>query len=155
MKILIATDGSAFSDAAVVQTCRILEGVKDAAVKIVSVFEQPIMAVAAPYAVPAMPNLVLETELRETAEEAVAGAEKYIREQFPNLKVTTAIVSGSPQQTIVAQAEDWSADLIVVGSHGYGFWERVLLGSVSSSVAHHAPCSVLIVRKTELRVSLD
>ena len=38
------------------------------------------------------------------------------------------------------------ADLIVVGSHGRGFWGR-LLGSVSNGVVHHAPCSVLVVRK--------
>ena len=37
-------------------------------------------------------------------------------------------------------------DLIVVGSHGRGFWGR-LLGSVSDGVVHHAPCSVLVVRK--------
>jgi nucleotide-binding universal stress UspA family protein len=34
----------------------------------------------------------------------------------------------------------------VVGSHGYGTWERLLLGSVSLAVASHAHCSVEIVR---------
>ncbi len=51
-----------------------------------------------------------------------------------------------PKESIVEEAQKWSADLIVLGSHGYGFWERMLLGSVSNAVVHHAPCSVLIVR---------
>ena len=47
---------------------------------------------------------------------------------------------------IVGHATPAAADLIVLGSHGYKTWERLLLGSVSNSVVHHAPCSVLIVR---------
>ena len=42
--------------------------------------------------------------------------------------------------------DEASADLIVVGSHGYGVWDRFLLGSVSQAVALHAKCSVEIVR---------
>ena len=47
------------------------------------------------------------------------------------------------------EAEKFDADLIVVGSHGHGGIGRFLLGSVSQSVALHAACSVLIVRKRE------
>src|SRR5215213_10982752 len=77
-------------------------------------------------------------------------AERKIRERFPALRenLSTHILCGSPEQSIVAEAEDWGADLIVVGSHGYGFWERMFLGSVSNAVVHHASCSVLVVRKS-------
>jgi nucleotide-binding universal stress UspA family protein len=54
---------------------------------------------------------------------------------------------GAPHRRIVEVADEWGADLIVVGSHGYRMWERVLLGSVSQSVATHAKCSVWIVRE--------
>ena len=47
----------------------------------------------------------------------------------------------------VETAEEFGSDLIIVGSHGYSRWERLLLGSVSQSVVHHAPCSVLVVRE--------
>ena len=47
---------------------------------------------------------------------------------------------------IVEEAERWGADLILVGSHGYGSVKRFMLGSVSQAVATHAPCSVEIVR---------
>ena len=149
MKILIATDGSKFSNAAVEKICQMIENAPDAKVKIISAYEQPVMAVAAPYAISAGYNPVLEQELREMAQQAVAQAERKISERFPALKenISTGVLSGSPEQAIVDEAENWGADLIVVGSHGYGFWERMLLGSVSNAIVHHAPCSVLVVRE--------
>jgi nucleotide-binding universal stress UspA family protein len=106
------------------------------------------MAVGAPYAIPAGYNPVLETEMKQTAAEAVSQTERKIRACFfdSELAITTRILCGAPKQAIVEEAEEWGADLIVVGSHGYGFWERMFLGSVSSAVVHHAPCSVLVVR---------
>jgi nucleotide-binding universal stress UspA family protein len=60
--------------------------------------------------------------------------------------VSTEVLRGSPKHAIIEEAERWGADLIVVGSHGYSALERFLLGSVSQSIAHHAKCSVEIVR---------
>jgi nucleotide-binding universal stress UspA family protein len=149
MKILIATDGSKHSDA-IIESCRTIIDEKTAEVEILSVFEQPMVTVAAaPYAVAVQFDPMLEKEFRELSAQAVAQAERQLREIFPELKenLTTKVVcSGSPAQAIVEEAENWGANLIVVGSHGYGFWERMLLGSVSNAVVHHAPCSVLIVR---------
>jgi nucleotide-binding universal stress UspA family protein len=54
--------------------------------------------------------------------------------------------SGSPAPTIVAFAEEWQADLVIMGSHGRTGVARLLLGSVARSVLHHAGCSVLVVR---------
>lgn len=47
---------------------------------------------------------------------------------------------------ILEKAEEWDADLIVVGSQGQGALSRLLLGSVSQYLATHAKCSVMIVR---------
>lgn len=62
------------------------------------------------------------------------------------VSIFTEILNGSPESRIVEKAEEIQAQLIIVGSHGYNRWERLLLGSVSDSVIHHAPCSVLVVR---------
>jgi nucleotide-binding universal stress UspA family protein len=150
MKILIATDGSTFSETAVEKICQMVTDTANAEVKIVSAYEQPIMVAAAPYAIPAGYNPVFEEEMKGLATQAVSQAEGKIRERFPDLKenLTTRILCGSPEQAIVEEAENWGADLIVVGSHGYGFWERTLLGSVSNAIVNHAPCSVLVVRKS-------
>jgi nucleotide-binding universal stress UspA family protein len=53
---------------------------------------------------------------------------------------------GKPVTKIVAGAKNWPADLIVVGSHGRGRVEKLLLGSVAEGVLHHATCPVLVVR---------
>ena len=52
--------------------------------------------------------------------------------------------TGEPAETVVKVAEEVGADLIVVGNKGMRGARRVL-GSVPNSIAHHAPCSVLIV----------
>jgi nucleotide-binding universal stress UspA family protein len=46
----------------------------------------------------------------------------------------------------VRHAEDWQADLIVVGHRGRTLFERWLIGSVAKYVINHAPCAVLIAR---------
>ena len=53
---------------------------------------------------------------------------------------------GVAEETIVRFAEEHDSDLIVMGSRGLGGFERMLLGSVSNHVVHHANCPVLIVR---------
>lgn len=56
-------------------------------------------------------------------------------------------LSGIPGQVICELADEWSADLVVVGSRGLKGLNEMLVGSVSNYVTHHAPCSVLIMRE--------
>jgi len=56
------------------------------------------------------------------------------------------IDDGTPQALILSRAEDWHADLIIVGSHGQTSAADTLLGSVTNSIIRHAHCPVLIVR---------
>jgi len=59
---------------------------------------------------------------------------------------TARVAHGDPGATICAVAANEGFDVIVVGSHGSGVIRRMLLGSVSHHVLHHAPCPVLVVR---------
>lgn len=56
---------------------------------------------------------------------------------------------GHPVKVILAEAEERGCDLVVIGARGHSFIGRLLIGSVSDSVATHAKCSVLIVRPRE------
>ncbi|CAH2030711.1 universal stress protein [Trichlorobacter ammonificans] len=67
------------------------------------------------------------------------------------LRVTPILLEGRAKDVILDDAEQWGADLIVVGSHGYGIVRHFLLGSVSLAVALNAPCSVEIVRSRDDR----
>lgn len=151
MKILIATDGSIYSKAAI-SFCRELNlDAKDTNITIISAVEHPMPIAAEPFAISAEYYNEVEQAERKVAKQVAEQAEKQIRSFFINETpdVKTEVISGSPSRAIVEKAQEWGADLIILGSHGYGFWSRTLLGSVSDSVTRHAPCSVLVVRKSE------
>lgn len=59
--------------------------------------------------------------------------------------VVVQAIEGEPAAMVLETAEDFDADLIVVGSVGLTASTRFILGSVASSVLHHAPCDVLVV----------
>jgi len=60
-------------------------------------------------------------------------------------KVTTAVRMGSVYNEVLAEAEKYKADLIVIGSHRPAM-ATYLLGSNATTIVRHAPCSVLVVR---------
>ncbi len=62
------------------------------------------------------------------------------------LVVEYEVVVGHPAERIVIDAEQWDADLIVVGHRGHGLMGRWLLGSIAKQVMHHAFCDVLVAR---------
>ena len=59
--------------------------------------------------------------------------------------VTVQAVSGIPAEALIDVATNLNADMIVLGSRGAGGFARLALGSVSSQVAQHAPCPVVII----------
>jgi nucleotide-binding universal stress UspA family protein len=83
-------------------------------------------------------------ELTKRAEQLTARVAEQLAAK--GLAVETAVRQGDPRSAIVDEAKEWSADLIVVGSHGRTGIKRWLLGSVAQSVVSHAPCSVEVVR---------
>lgn len=148
MKILLAIDGSPCSEAAVKEVAGRLWPA-DTQVRIISAIEPPVPLAYEPW-ITTSGDYFAETEKieRQHAEETVTRAAAKLRDQAATNKllVSTQVLTGSPKQMIVEEAERWGADLIFVGSHGLKTWERILLGSISQAVATHAPCSVEIVR---------
>lgn len=147
MKILIATDGTKHSRAALDKVADFNLNSNDE-INIVSVVDMAVPMSVDMYGGYVTPTADIEKNVREVAEKILEDAKNHISEQLNinNININTEILYGSPDSRIVETAEKISADLIIVGSHGYNRWERILLGSVSDSVVHHAPCSVLVVR---------
>jgi nucleotide-binding universal stress UspA family protein len=146
MKILLAIDGSSFSDAAVSEIAK-RPWPAESEVKIISVVEPPLLPTVESWVPPDNYIEALEQAGLEQAQSIVGkAADRITNEQHDSLRVATEIVKGYPKHAIIDTAETWEADLIVVGSHGYRGLTRLWLGSVSQAIASHAKCSVEIVR---------
>src|SRR5688500_14261841 len=132
MKILIATDGSEFGKRAVEMCCLMLP-LQEAAIKVISAAENAAAVSMEPLVVSAGFILKRQALQLEQANKSVQEAKETIVKRFPDSNVETSVYTHSfaPAAAIVEEAEIWGADLIVIGSHGYGFWSRALLGSVS------------------------
>jgi nucleotide-binding universal stress UspA family protein len=140
MKILLCVDSSEHSKLAVeavASQCRPHES----EVRVLHVL-QPIAISAAPQMDPMYtPELQDQGgEAKKLVERVVAGL------RSAGFQAESMLVKGDVRETVVEAAENWHADLIVVGSRGKGGLRRLLLGSVAEFVARHAPCSVLIAR---------
>jgi nucleotide-binding universal stress UspA family protein len=147
MKILLATDGSDYSKAAVNSVAE-RPWPQGSEVKIISAMEVPFAPTTEAWVLPDSYYSELDRVAREQAEAAIKDAVERIEfGKSSGLEVITKIISGSAGEVILDEAERWDADLIVLGSHGYSGWQRFLLGSVSHAVATHAHCSVEIVRQ--------
>jgi nucleotide-binding universal stress UspA family protein len=82
-------------------------------------------------------------QLEDSFRKALAHAEEKVKKD--NLKISTKLENGNPDQKIVEEAKNGSFDIIVMGSRGLGH-RGYGLGSVSASVADEATCPVLIVK---------
>lgn len=140
MKILLAIDDSPFTEASIQTLIRQFEPAR-VEVRLLHVIE-PIAVSAVPQMDPQYaPELAGQVKAGQDVVERTA---RKLREA--GFRVAGTVEKGDARSVIVDQAAEWPADLIVVGSHGRKGLKRFLLGSVSEAVAHHAPCSVEIVR---------
>jgi nucleotide-binding universal stress UspA family protein len=147
VKILFATDGTKQSDSAVetLEKFALSEGDE---IRIISVIDMAVPTSIDIFGGYLPDTTELEKTARENATRILDETAKRIESAFSdnNVTVATDVLFGTPESRIVETAEEMGCDLIIVGSHGYSRWERLLLGSVSNSVVQHAPCSVLVVR---------
>jgi nucleotide-binding universal stress UspA family protein len=86
-----------------------------------------------------------DPERGDTAERTARDLAERCRREAPNVSVSKEVTSGHPAEILVRRSTQ--ANLIVVGSHGRGSFTRALLGSVSTAVAMHSSCPVVVVRQ--------
>lgn len=154
MKILIGYDGSPFAEAA-------LDDLQRAGLP--QVAEACVLSVAEVWLPPPAPSafeIVEGAEVRTPSEgvyrrasraladarEIVKRAQVRLQTNNPGWNIKSETIYGSPAWELVAKADEWKPDLVVVGSHGRTALGRLLLGSVSQRVVTEARCSVRVAR---------
>ncbi len=145
MRILIPTDGS---EHAVLAVNRVAERPwpEGAMFKVVACPEYPVLIGEYPYYAPEQ-LLELAKANEAQASDAVEAAAAVLRNSGYEVRAEVTEPRDSPSWTILSSADLWQSDLIVMGSHGRRGFDRLVMGSVSESVAMHAHCSVEVVRQ--------
>lgn len=154
MKILIGYDGSSCADSALEDLGR--GGLPQTAeAMVISVAELQLpppppssYGILSGYAVGVGTSVGSEaySQVVEDAHALAFQASKLVQDSFPDWEVRADARLGSPAREIIEKAEEWDADLIVVGSHGRSALGRLILGSVSQRVVTDAHCSVRVAR---------
>ena len=156
MRILIAYDGSDSADTAI-------DGLQRAGLPVENV-EAVVISIGEVWLPPAEPGEVVDgtfppqpppglKEARDRAAQVMDEAEqmcrrgsKRVQHNFSGWRVSHEVRNGSPGFELLKCAREWTADLIVVGSHGRSALGRFVLGSVSQKVLTEAQTSVHIGR---------
>lgn len=140
-QIVVGVDGSPHADAAL--RFAVAEAkLRSLPLRVVCAWEPPTSAYVGE-AFAATPDAFVAAE--HHAEDVLRTALE--RLTVDDVQVEALAVEGHPAAVLVDQAAD--AELLVLGSRGHGAAKRLLLGSVSSDVAHHTPCPLVIVPSTD------
>lgn len=116
-----------------------------AAERYAALFSAELRALSVLEPLPVIPDV---TPPYETSDFYAMSEELLQRDVWPLIRtpgVEKLVRYGEAVETILREAHDWHADLLVVGSHGKGWAERLLVGSVTERLLNHLPTSLLVV----------
>lgn len=150
MKVLLATDGSEFSERAAGSIAE-RPWPAGSEVRVLSAVELILPATRALLEPPFIDSAFIESaraDAMKRSQDAIAHARQILSATALNVSESISVLLGTPKSIILDEAARWGADVIVLGSHGHRGVDRFLLGSVSEAVAMHARCSVEVIRKT-------
>ncbi|XP_052192054.1 universal stress protein PHOS34 [Diospyros lotus] len=102
------------------------------------------IGLAGPGAADVLPYV--DSDLKKIAARVIEKAKEICLSKSVN-NVMLEVVEGDARNVLCEAVEKHHASMLAVGSHGYGAIKRAVLGSVSDYCAHHAHCSVMIVKR--------
>jgi len=134
-RMLVAVDGSKYSEMALTQAIHIAKTCRSSlfAISVISLYPETL----------ARAPVLVETMERETREILERAKNQAAKENVPC--ETIVHEGGQPHEFIVKEAKEKKIDLIVMGTHGRTGLKKLLMGSVTERVIGHAPCAVLVV----------
>jgi nucleotide-binding universal stress UspA family protein len=141
--IVVGVDGSDYSRHALSWAMR-EAALRDVPLEVVTVHPPPARPATRIYwGIPAYPDNSFDPEhARAATQQFVGEVADELGETVPKVTVTVAV--GDAAEELVNASS--GADMLVVGSRGGGGFARLLMGSVSSQVTHHATCPVVVIR---------
>jgi len=133
-KVLVAID---LSDAAqpTLQAALEFSALFDAAVRVLHVVEP----------LPSIPDVGIQLDEGEHLRLAEVGTSELVASVSESTTVDQVVRCGASARAIADEAGQWEADLVIVGSHGKGWVDRVLLGSTTERLLNKLPCPVLVI----------
>lgn len=137
--VMLATDGSPTAAEATKKAIELAK-LLDAPLVVVTAWDIPYSTLGYA-AVPMIPDL--DKVGKEQADKVATEAAKEARAAGVELQAFT--LRGFPVEEICLAAEKYEPQLLVLGSHGWSAMKRIMFGSVSTGVLHHAACPVLVV----------
>ena len=143
-KILIAIDGSPYSDHIIDYGIFIANTMKSE-VAVAHISELPM---AAPFMVDPLSNepTTMVMEVMQAQDDANKVLFRYIQKKWGNkipLHIYTKV--GKPKEEILAIADEYQADLIILGTHGRVGFDHFISGSVAEGVVRRSLCPVLVI----------
>jgi nucleotide-binding universal stress UspA family protein len=142
-RILLATDGSELATHAARTATELLGATHEYTALVVVPPPPAAVPVGEAGVAPMVDPAVSEAQTEALSHEAEVVLQ--LVDEATVVPVTPKVAHGDPGRTICDVAAEF--DVVVVASHGTGFFRRLLIGSVSNHVLHHAPCPVLVVRE--------
>jgi nucleotide-binding universal stress UspA family protein len=117
----------------------------DAAMTFAELFNAELRVLSVVEPLPSIPDVDVQVDEGEHFRSIEREIQSLLANVGDGLTVDTVVQSGSAARMIADQAGSWNADLVVVGSHGKGVVDRVLLGSTTERLLNKLPCSILVI----------
>lgn len=145
--ILVAIDGSPTSNLALLEVVKLVAA--DASVRVITVVENPAWSI--PLDAGVMYDVeFMHTSLVKAAKDILDRAKALLQHKGINAKThlvdLTEAGGKSIPAAIMKEADEWPADVVVIGTHGRRGFNRLLMGSVAEHVIRSATKPVLLVR---------
>lgn len=147
--ILVATDGSPTSNLALLETANLAAA--DTCVRVITVTDNPVFNIPLDMDVNAIYDVeFMHTSMLKAAKDILERAKTLL--QHKGIRAKTHLVdlseagNSSIAEAIMKEAEEWPADVIVIGTHGRRGFNRLLMGSVAETLIRSATKPVLLVR---------
>jgi nucleotide-binding universal stress UspA family protein len=149
-KVLVATDFSEASQAAVEYACSVA-GAFDASLHVLHVVTAPLHETWASYA----PGADFMESVARLCSTARSRTEMMMRASSPQCPVVIATTWGDASEQILKYVESHTIDLVVCGTHGRRGFDHLVMGSVAERVVRLAACPVLTVHAPVGRVKAE